>query len=169
MGLGRPAVRPEDGIAGDGSSQERASRAGMRYEEVLRRIEQRGARGLSRERAAAAAAATLATLADCLSPDAARRLAAQLPTELERHLRTSGRARRATLEAFLDAVAAREQLSRSEAFDDVRAVFNALEGTVTAAELAHVRAQLPDELQTLFEPPAAARWSETHAARRDDS
>lgn len=141
----------------------------MRYEEVLRRIEERAARGLTRERAAVAAAAALATLADCLSPDAARRLAAQLPRQLQPYLRGTGSARPSTLEEFLDAVAGRERLSRSEAFDDARAVFDALAEAVTTAELEHVRADLPEDLQTLFEPPAAARWPETRSAQRDES
>ncbi|HSD78998.1 MAG TPA: DUF2267 domain-containing protein [Solirubrobacteraceae bacterium] len=142
----------------------------MRYEEFIHRVEARAANGPARERAERAVQATLATLADCLDADAARRLAAQLPRELQALLTTHDGAERLRVGAFLDRVSEHEDLSRSEAFDDVRAVFSVLGDAVTARELAAVRAALPARYATLFGATAVDGWPDArrrlaHAGR----
>ena len=136
----------------------------MRYAEFVGLVEARTAGGLSQDRAVRATRAVLSTLAECLPPNARDKLAAQLPGQLQRVLQALP-AQRApeTTPMFLDRVAKREGLSRSEAFDHSRAVLNALSVAVTHAEMEHVRARLPQEFDELFKPPAVANWPQGRA------
>lgn len=135
----------------------------MHYDELVRYVEQVGAEGLGREGAERAIAATLATLARCLSADAAHDLAEQLPVAAKANLIQTGVQPQAlSLSAFLESIAELEGVSSSEALDHARAVMDALREAVTGHELRNVRAQLPGEYETLFALPAAARWPETH-------
>jgi len=141
----------------------------MRYPDFIRSVEARAAGGLEPERAEKATQAVLGALGDCLPPDAAGRLAEQLPKQLQPALRAA-RAPRTVSDAddFVTLVSEREQLSRSEAFHHTRAVLNVLADAVTGPELRHVRAELPGSFETLFMPPAAARWPEMHVPRRSE-
>lgn len=138
----------------------------MRYAEFVGLVETRTAGGLSQDRAISATRAVLLTLAECLRlpPDARNNLAAQLPKQLQRALRPLP-AQRApeTTPMFLDLVAEREGLSRSEAFDHSRAVLDALRIAVTAREIDHMRAHLPEDLDQLFGPPAVVNWPQGRA------
>ena len=138
----------------------------VNYNEYLRRVEERASGGLDKEGAELAIRATLATLAERISAKEASRLAAQLPKELKPIL-LQRRARLADFDVdeFVQRVASREELTPSEAFDHVRAVTNVLADAVTGHELEDVRAELPDEFATLFQPPAAVKWPEAHAHR----
>jgi uncharacterized protein (DUF2267 family) len=138
----------------------------MQYTEIIRRVEGRAPGGLSSEDAHVVLVAALGVLGDCLGPSAAGRLAEQLPKELQPALRAARPGRVvASADDFVGLVAEREQRSRSEAFGHTRTVLNVLAEAVTGHELQRVRAQLPATFETLFQPPAAARWPETHAPR----
>ena len=136
----------------------------MRYAEFVGLVESRAAGGLSQDRAVGATGAVLSTLAGCLPPDVRHNLAAQLPKQLQRALRPPlAEPAPESTPRFLDRVAEREGLSRSEAFDHARAVLDALSIAVSAREIEHVRAHLPKDLDQLFGPPAAANWPQGRA------
>lgn len=127
----------------------------MRYQEFVRRVEARAAGGLDQEGAERAIRSTLATLSEALSAEEASDLAAQLPSELKPALVAGGHGERLAAGEFLRRVAEREGMSRSEALDHSRAVTDVLAEAVTAGELADIRAELADEMQTVFKRPAA--------------
>lgn len=138
----------------------------MRYADFIQRVEDRAAGGLTYDQAHEAVGAVLETLAGSLPVGLAADLAAQLPTELQPPFHRRGpSAPPSKASEFLDLVAEREGVSRSEAFDRSRAVMNALGEAVSLREMERVRARLPEDFETLFRPPAAAKWPETHAPR----
>lgn len=138
----------------------------MHHDEFVRYVERVVAGGLGAEGAKRAIAATLTTLAECLPSGEAHDLAAQLPLQLQTPLAAvPAQPQTISVEEFLRRVAARERVSPSEALHHVRAVLDALAEAVTGHELHHVREHLPDEFETLFVPPAAAGWPETHRHR----
>jgi uncharacterized protein (DUF2267 family) len=138
----------------------------VNYMEYIRRVEDRAGGGLDQEGAELAIRATLATLAERISAKEASDLAAQLPKEFKPALRRRGAGPGTfDIDEFVRRVADREELTPSEAFDHVRAVTNVLAEAVTGHELEDVRATLPDEFATLFQPPAAVNWPDAHAHR----
>jgi uncharacterized protein (DUF2267 family) len=135
----------------------------MRYEELVRCVEQIAAVGLTREGAERAIVATLTTLSDCLPADTAHDLADQLPIPAKAYLTRGGaQPHMLSLTEFLERLAELEGVSSSEALDHARAVMDALREAVTGHELQNVRAVLPSEYEALFALPAAAGWPETH-------
>lgn len=154
------AAPPEDATIESGRE------VAMRYEDIIRYVERVVAGGLGWDSAQRAAVATLTTLAECLPTVAAHDLGEQLPRELRAPLaRPSAQPQTISIEEFLRRVADREGVSPSEALHHVRAVFDALSEAVTGHELDRVRAHLPAAFETLFMPPAAAGWPETHRHR----
>jgi uncharacterized protein (DUF2267 family) len=138
----------------------------MRYEEFVRYVERVAADGLDQESAERAIAATLTVLAECLPGREARDLAAQLPSKLQARLTGApARGQAVTVDAFLRRVGEREGVSPSQALHHVRAVMEALAEAVTGHVLQRVRARLPDGFETLFVPPAAVGWPQTHRHR----
>ncbi len=138
----------------------------MQYEDLIRHFERVVPDRLSGAQAERAMVATLATLAECLPPQATHDLAEQLPGPLRSRLPSAAaEPRRLTLSEFLAALAAREEVSPSEALGHARATFEALTEAAAGHELQLVRAQLPPELAPIFEAPAAAGWPETHRSR----
>ncbi|HLI31787.1 MAG TPA: DUF2267 domain-containing protein [Solirubrobacteraceae bacterium] len=139
----------------------------MRYEELIRQVEQLAAGGLHRAGAERALAATLTTLGRCLPERLAADLADQLPLGAKRYLSgpPSGRQEALSLTELLEEIAELEGVSSSEALDHARAVIDALRQAVTGHELQRVRAELPEQLEPLFAPPAAAGWPESHRRR----
>lgn len=140
----------------------------MHYEDIIGRIEEVAPGGLDEGGARRALDATLATLAECIPAETASNLAAQLPVELKTPLASAGepaQAQALSLNDFLARVADREELSPSEALQQVRAVFSGLAYAVTGHELHDVRAQLPEEFATLFAKPAAAGWPDVRHSR----
>jgi uncharacterized protein (DUF2267 family) len=138
--------------------------ASMEYERMVSEVEDRAGDGLDQAGAERALLVTLATLAERIAPQEASDLAAQLPAKLKTALLAAhAPAEDFSANEFLDRVAEREGVSRSEAYDHVRAVFNVLAEAVTGHELAHVREALPAEFDTLFRPPGRAKWPAVHA------
>jgi len=138
----------------------------MRYEDFVRHVERVASARLDSQSAERVIAATLTTLGECLPSKAARDLAAQLPGRLQAPLTAAAtRPEAISVEEFLRRLAERAEVSPSEALHHARAVMDALAEAVTGHELEHVRDQLPEDLRTLFAPPAAAGWPDTHRHR----
>jgi uncharacterized protein (DUF2267 family) len=104
------------------------------------------------------ARAVMAALGHAVSPDEIHDMASELPPELRRALergdaRSSGAARKMSLDEFLQAVAEREGLTPEEAREHTRAVFATLREAVSPKEFADMTAQLPDEFTTVLARP----------------
>src|SRR3954463_4466458 len=106
----------------DGWSPRPSEHRAMSYEhdQFLTAVQQKAR--ISRERAEAAARATLETLAERLSAGEARDVAAQLPPELAAYLPPRGDAERFDVEEFLRRVAEREGVDVPTAEEHARAV-----------------------------------------------
>jgi uncharacterized protein (DUF2267 family) len=114
--------------------------------------------GLDRDGAVRTSEAVLETLGERISRGEVEDLATQLPPELRRALergdaRSSGAARKMSLDEFLQAVAEREGLTPEEAREHTRAVFATLREAVSPKEFADMTAQLPDEFTTVLARP----------------
>lgn len=144
----------------------RATKQSMHYEQFVRYVERVAAGGLDWEDAERTIAATFATLVECLPRGEAHALAEQLPLQIRAPLvGARPRSEPMSVEEFLERLADREGVSPSEALHHARAVMEALTEAVTGHELQHVRDHLPDDFATLFAPPAAVGWPETHRHR----
>lgn len=124
----------------------------MKYEEFMGQVQQR-ARLPDQNRTGAAIRATLQTLAERLTEGAASNLAAQLPSEVGRHLQEGGDGggERFDLDEFFTRVSKREQSDRPATVQHVRAVFAVLNEAVSAGEMEKVRQQLPEDYDPIFE------------------
>jgi len=118
------------------------------YDGFLSMVDQQT--GIGRAAAERATRATLATLADRLSPTQARRLAGHLPPELLEPLSTRSGPAPLDLEAFLQRLAEREAVDPATAEDHARAVFAAVRRVVSGDEIDDVVAELPHDIATLF-------------------
>jgi uncharacterized protein (DUF2267 family) len=120
----------------------------MTYGELLAMVERRG--HVDRRGAERAVEATMRTLAERLSPDEARQLAAQLPPELLGWLHTETPPARFDVDEFLRRVADREEIDVAAAELHVRAVFDAVRQAISAEELRDLEATLPQDLRPLL-------------------
>jgi uncharacterized protein (DUF2267 family) len=136
----------------------------LHYEEFVRQVERVAPGGLDQGGSERAIVATLATLAERISPGTAADLAAQLPKQLKAALRGARPAGPPGLEGFVHSAAERQGLSSSEALDRARAVVSVLAQAVTGHELERVRAELGEGYDALFRPPAAVRWPDSHTS-----
>jgi uncharacterized protein (DUF2267 family) len=130
------------------------------YERFIATVAQKA--GLSWDAAEQAAGATLATLAERLSPGEARDVAQQLPVELRGWLATDRPAESFHLDEFIRRVAMREGgRNLQEVERHVRAVFFALTQELSDDELADMAAELPKDFAPLLSgvepPPPPAR------------
>jgi uncharacterized protein (DUF2267 family) len=138
---------PPEAIGGNGSSPVTT------LDEFLDRVAQHT--GQDREAALRAAEAVLEVLAIRITAGQAEDIAALLPAELaaaiERGIADGGRAAKPlTDDTFIDEVARRAQVSRGQAIEDIRVVFNALRETLPQKEWSDTIAQLPDEYRPLL-------------------
>lgn len=102
-------------------------------------------------RAVRAARATLSTLGERITEGEANDLASPLPMEIDRFLREAESGQRFDFDEFVDRVAEREEVERSDAVYHAKVVL-ALVGEVTPGnEMNQVRGQLPEEFDPLFE------------------
>jgi uncharacterized protein (DUF2267 family) len=97
-----------------------------------------------------AARATLATLAERISPGEARELAERLPVELRPDLERDVRRLPLSAEDFVWRVHEREEVPAPEAERHVRAVFAALRETVDHPEIADLASEMPADLVALL-------------------
>jgi uncharacterized protein (DUF2267 family) len=96
--------------------------------------------------------ATLETLSEHLTEEAANNLAAQLPTELATYLQQpfAGVADRFSLDEFFARVSQREGVGITDAISHARTVAAVLAEAISLGELEHFTAQLPADLAQLF-------------------
>jgi uncharacterized protein (DUF2267 family) len=125
----------------------------MKHDEFIGQVQHR-ARLSSRGEAERATRATLETLAERLTGEEAKDLAAQLPRELAEHLlhKWSEHGERFSLEEFFARVSVVEGVDVPEAIFHAQAVIAVLCEAVSQGEIDDVRAQLPAEFDRLFEP-----------------
>lgn len=122
----------------------------MQYDDFVGRV-QNQARLASGGEAVRAIRATLEALDRRVDPGAAEHLSAQLPREIGSYLGESKRAESFDLNRFFNLVAEKEDVDFPDAVHHARVVLSVVQEAVTPGEMAHVRAQLPDEWEALFE------------------
>lgn len=119
----------------------------MDYVQVLEGVEI--AAGVTRERAAEATIATLATLAERITREEARELKAELPRELREALDTgSSPPEEFTANEFIRRVATRESVTPTEAMAHAREVLATLRQDASVLE--SLRTRLPEDYRPLF-------------------
>jgi len=124
----------------------------MQYDELVGQVQNR-ARLSSTGDAVRAIRVTLETLAERLTREETKDLAAQLPQEIGRYLQESFAAEgeRFSLDDFFQRLSIREGVDVPEAVFHARVVLEVLQEAVSKGEIDHVRAQLPPEFAPLFE------------------
>jgi uncharacterized protein (DUF2267 family) len=120
---------------------------------ILTKVAERA--GLDRDRARASLEAVLLTVAERIAPGELDDLAARLPIELHPLLKDAqsrhpGRPSHASLDEFLERVAAREGTDPGDAMRHVRAVLTTLREAVGDDEFFDVTVQLPPEYGALW-------------------
>ena len=133
----------------------------MKYDEFIKEVQTRGHMG-SRQEAETATKATLETLAERLTGGEPHDLASQLPPELAGHLRYEGEEASDpfSLEEFFERVNKREEgVDLPRAVYHARVVIEVLGEAVTKGEMEHVRSQLPEEYESLFEAGSQGQMS----------
>jgi uncharacterized protein (DUF2267 family) len=121
----------------------------MKYHEMLGYVST--TTGADKARAEKITRAFLETLGQRLPNDEARHLAAQLPEELKDTLHpTTPDVKKLTADEFLNRFARLADLSSEQASDMAKAVWQALEESVSAGELDDVRATLPEDVAAAF-------------------
>jgi uncharacterized protein (DUF2267 family) len=121
----------------------------MQYAEFAEKVQTR-TRLETGDMALDAVQATLETLGERLERDERRRLAAELPSEMERFLFKREETTRFLLEDFYKRVAARADIRVPEAIERSQTVVSVLQESVSAGLLDEIRAQLPEEYDELF-------------------
>jgi uncharacterized protein (DUF2267 family) len=127
-----------------------ARRNTMKYDEFMGQV-QNGARLPTQGEAARAICATLETLGEMLNEDEAMHLAAQLPPGIGAYLRLARSMESFEVDEFFQRVAEREGVEVQDAAYHTRAVLAVLQDAVTPGQMDHVRAQLSEEFDALFE------------------
>ncbi len=133
----------------------------MKYDEFIKEVQTRGHME-SREEAERATRATLETLAERLSGGEPHDLASQLPPELAEHLRYEGEetANPFSLDEFFERVTERDEgVDQPKAVYHARVVMEVLGEAVTKGEMDHVRSQLPEEYEPLFQAGSQGEMS----------
>jgi uncharacterized protein (DUF2267 family) len=133
------------------------------YERVAARA------GIGTTQAQSATRATLCTLAERITRNETRAIAARLPRDLAGNIRKAARSpERFPADEFVHRVAEREGVPEPEARRHARAVLTALEDT-SADGLAYLRGQLSDDYEDLFaagaERPGAVGSESAEAER----
>ena len=125
----------------------------MKYNEFVGQVQNR-ARLTSRDDAVRAIHATLDTLADRLMAGESADLSAHIPPEIAYYLRPQPWRvpEHLSLSEFYGKIAERERVDRSSAVYHARVVIGVLSEAVPPGEMEHVRSQLPQEFDPLFEP-----------------
>lgn len=135
----------------------------MNFDRFIGEVQHR-ARLASTGEAIAAARATLTTLAERLTNDAARDLAAQLPRELARYLEDAVEAKetetgeRFGLDEFFDRVAVREDADARRAAFHARAVLAVLRDAISPGQFEQTLAQLPHDWDALLTADAEGEF-----------
>lgn len=123
----------------------------MQFHEFLGQVQNR-AHLSSLADAEIAVRATLTTLAERLAGGEPKDLASQLPEPLGQYLVWEGadEPQRLSLNEFFQRVSERTNADLPKALHQARVVMQVLSEAITPGELDDIRAQLPEEFQTLF-------------------
>ena len=133
----------------------------MKYDEFIKEVQTRGHME-SRDEAEKATKATLETLAERLAGGEPHDLASQLPPELAEYLRYEGEETSDpfSLDEFFERVTQRDEgVDQPRAVYHARVVMEVLGDAVTQGEMDHVRSQLPEEYEPLFEAGSQGEMS----------
>ena len=122
----------------------------MKYDEFMGQVQSR-AKLSSLEDAVKAARATLETISERLPAGEREHLASQLPDEIARFMKMDQEIDKYSIDEFFERVTEREGTRKPDAVFHARAVLDVLQDAVTKGEADDVKAQLPEEFQTLFE------------------
>lgn len=99
--------------------------------------------------------ATLETLRDRLQPKAAAHLAAQLPAEINRHLRGGTLFEHLSLHDFYERVAEREQTGADKAEFHARCVIDVVRDAISPGAVRKLEKQMPEEFRVALMHAAA--------------
>ena len=99
--------------------------------------------------------ATLETLRDRLQPKAAAHLAAQLPAEINRHLRGGTLFEHLSLHDFYERVAEREQAGTDKAVFHARCVIDVVRDAISPGAVRKLEKQMPEEFRVALMHAAA--------------
>lgn len=102
-----------------------------------------------------AARATLEVLGERLHGGEAKDLAAQLPEEIGAYLERDGSSETFGVKAFYQKVSEKEGVDLPVAIHHARSVVSVVKEAVSAGQMDHVRGQLPQEYDDLFEAEIA--------------
>ncbi len=133
----------------------------MKYDEFIKEVQDRGHME-SREEAQRATRATLEILAQRLAGGEPQDLASQLPPELAEHMRHEGEetSNPFSLDEFFERVNEQDSgVDLPETAYHARVVIEVLGDAVTQGVMEHVRSQLPDEYDPLFEGGSQGKMS----------
>jgi uncharacterized protein (DUF2267 family) len=139
--------------AAERQAEELSSDEVVPAEKFVERVANRA--GLDRERAERATDGVLETLGERIAGGEVEDLAAQLSEPLRLPLqrgdaRTNGKAKRMSLDEFVERVAELEGVGLDQAGEHARAVFGTLREAVSEKEFRDMLAQLPDEYRELL-------------------
>lgn len=121
----------------------------MEYQAIIEAIQRESGFSLSSEAAERAAQTVLQTLAERLPPGEVRHVLQELPAQLKPWVYTETHGRAFDIDEFLDRVAKREGTDIETAFRHARAVFAVLGSALSAQEVAHLAASLPQTFEPL--------------------
>ena len=126
----------------------------MHYGEFLKKVQDRigpTQGSAASNEASLAISATLEALGECIPGEEARNLTDQLPKEIKEPLhQASGDAKVCSLETFLRRISEKEGVDSGTATDHASAVMSVLAEAASEGELEAIRAQLPQEFDSLF-------------------
>jgi uncharacterized protein (DUF2267 family) len=122
----------------------------MKHNEFIGKVQNRARLGTSGQ-AVRSTQATLEVLGQRLFGGEAKDLAAQLPREIGIYLKQNDGSEAFGLDEFYERVSEKEGVDLPDAVHHARSVISVVQESVTAGELDHVRGQLPEEYNDLFE------------------
>lgn len=130
----------------------------MKYDQFVGQVQSR-AQLASNGESVKAIRATLATLGERLHPGEADDLAGQLPEEIGIYLKNQNGAQSFDLDEFFDRVSKKEGEDEPVAVYHSRVVMEVLQEAVSPQQIEHVRGQLPDNYNPLFEAGSQGRMN----------
>lgn len=124
----------------------------MQFDDFLGQVQHR-ARLSSRQEALRATRATLETLAERITLEEVKHLAAQLPQELQALMQhtSAGTAERFGFDTFVQRVSEREKCQPQDATYHARVVTEVLREAVSPQQIEKLKSQLPADLVALVE------------------
>ena len=129
----------------------------MQYSEFIGQVQNR-AKLATEEEALKATRAVLETLGNRLFTNESSHLAAQLPEEIGHFLKDKP-SEKLSYDQFIYKIVEKEGVRTQDALYHARAVFEVVREAVSQGEIDDVKAQLPQDLENLFEAGSAGQFS----------